>query len=210
MAIVGPIAPESNPPLNPQYYLPQRFNISDISFGQTTTVTTTEDLDYSVGQLVRLIIPPQFGARQLNESQGYVLSLPSSNQAVLSINSSIGVSAFISPSVSITGAAQSNPCVLTATNSYSVGEFVQIQDVGGMIELNDNIYRVVARTPTTLTISVDSTSFIAYSSGGTASLIGTVPQILAIGDINSGQINSSGRVNNLTYINGSFINVSPQ
>lgn len=36
----------------------------------------------------------------------------------------------------------------------------------------------------------------------------TQPQILAIGDINTGQINT-GRSNNLTYIPGSFINISP-
>ena len=35
----------------------------------------------------------------------------------------------------------------------------------------------------------------------------TAPQIIAIGDFNSGQINT-GRSNNLTYIPGSFINIS--
>jgi hypothetical protein len=37
----------------------------------------------------------------------------------------------------------------------------------------------------------------------------TQAQILAIGDISSGPINSSGRVNQGTFIPGSFINVSP-
>lgn len=36
------------------------------------------------------------------------------------------------------------------------------------------------------------------------------PQILAIGDINTGPINSNGRKDNITYIPGSFINISPQ
>lgn len=34
-------------------------------------------------------------------------------------------------------------------------------------------------------------------------------QILAVGDINSGQTNSDGRNSNLIYIPGSFINISP-
>jgi len=36
----------------------------------------------------------------------------------------------------------------------------------------------------------------------------TQPQILAIGDVNTGAINS-GRTNNITYIPGSFRNISP-
>lgn len=209
MAIVGPIAPQSNPPINPQYYQPQRFQISNLSFGQTTTVTATAAMDYVVGQLVRLIIPPRFGSRQLNEAQGYVLSIPSSTQVVVAIYSALGVDPFISPTATITGATAANPCVLTANNSFVVGERIGVQDVEGMVELNDELYIITARTPTTITINVDSSAFTAYSAGGTATLAGTLPQILALGDVNSGQINSTGRINNLTYINGSFINISP-
>ena len=93
-------------------------------------------MNYVVGQLVRLIIPPSFGSRQLNETQGYVISIPSGNQVILNINS-MNVDLFISS---------------TAT---------------------------------------------------------TLPQILAIGDINTGAVNSNGRSNNFTYIPGSFINISP-
>lgn len=38
----------------------------------------------------------------------------------------------------------------------------------------------------------------------------TLPQIVAIGDINFGAINASGRINQGTFIPGSFINISPQ
>jgi len=37
-----------------------------------------------------------------------------------------------------------------------------------------------------------------------------VAQILAIGDVNQGAINSLGRRNNGTFIPGSFIDISPQ
>jgi hypothetical protein len=36
-----------------------------------------------------------------------------------------------------------------------------------------------------------------------------VPQIVAIGDANTGAINGNGRIDNGTFIPGSFINISP-
>ena len=96
--IPGPVPPYSNPPIEPQNFQPSRFVISNISLGNTTTVTTTKDMNYVVGQLVRLIIPSTYGCRQLNESQGYVLSLPASNQVVIDIDSSKNVNAYIASS----------------------------------------------------------------------------------------------------------------
>lgn len=135
---IGPIAPYNNLPINAQYYQPQRYNISAIILGQTTTITTSVNHDYVVGQQVRLIIPQQFGTYQLNEVQGIVISVPAANQVIVNIYS-VGASAFVA---------------------------------------------VPAR-------------FV------------TQAQILAIGDINSGAINSSGAVSNTTFILGSFINISP-
>jgi hypothetical protein len=131
-----PIPPYSNVPIEPQWYQPSRFVISAITLGQTTTITTTEDMNYVIGQLVRLIIPPTFGSRKLNEQQGYVISIPAANQVTLDIYSA-NVDPFINSSAP------------------------------------------------------------------------TQAQILAIGDINQGAINSSGRTNNGTAVLGSFINISP-
>lgn len=132
-----PIPPYSNVPIEAQYYQPSRFVISAVTLGSTTTVTTSTNHNYVIGQLVRLIIPPTFGCRQLNEQTGYVLSIPASNQIELSINSS------------------------------------------------QNVDPYVASTAT------------------------TVAQTFGIGDGNSGQINSSGRINLNTNIPGSYINISP-
>lgn len=132
-----PIPPYSNVPIEAQYYQPSRFVISAVALGSSTTVTTSTDHNYVIGQLVRLIIPPTFGCRQLNEQTGYVLSIPASNQIELSINSS------------------------------------------------QNVDPYVASTAT------------------------TVAQTFGIGDGNSGQINSSGRINLNTNIPGSYINISP-
>lgn len=131
-----PIPPYSNPPIESQFYQPSRFVISAVTLGQTTTVTTTSDMNYVVGQLARLLIPPSFGCFQLNEKQGYVLSIPASNQVVLSIDSSQNVNQFIASSAT------------------------------------------------------------------------TVAQILGIGDVNNGTINSNGRSSEGTAIPGSFINIS--
>ena len=85
-----PVPLYSNPPIEPQFYLPSRFVISNVTLGATTTVTTTVDHNYVIGQLVRLTIPPSFGCRQLNERTGIVLSIPLSTQMVLDIYSAGG------------------------------------------------------------------------------------------------------------------------
>lgn len=90
----GPKAPERNPPINPQYYVPRVFYINAISEGTTTTITTTLPHNYVVGQIIRLIIPPTFGARQLNEQQGQVISIPAPDQVVTTIYSQ-GIDPFI-------------------------------------------------------------------------------------------------------------------
>ncbi len=132
-----PIPLYSNVPIHVEFYQPSRFVISAVALGPTTTITTTVSHNYIVGQLVRLIIPPSFGCRQLNETQGYVLSIPTTTQVVVAIDSSKNVDPYTTSSAS------------------------------------------------------------------------TVAQILAIGDINSGQINSNGVNSTLNYIPGSFINISP-
>ena len=145
--IGGPIAPFSNLPIEPQFYQPSQFVITGITLGGTTIVTMANGTNsvipnYVLGQLVRLIIPPKYGCRQLNEQQGYVISLPTTNSVEIGINS-VGTDPFIS-----------NPTFLPNQSQ-------------------------------------------------------TPPQILAIGDGNSGVVNINGRTNTGTFIPGSFIDISP-
>ena len=135
-AISGPVAPYSNVNINAQFYQPSLFIISAVTLGVTTTVTTTQNNNYVIGQEVRLIIPPTFGCRQLNGQTGIVLSVPSSNQVEINIDSSKNVDPYQSS---------------TAT---------------------------------------------------------TQAQIIAVGDINTGLISSTGRVLSETDVPGSFINIS--
>lgn len=132
-----PIPPYQNVPIHPEYYKPKKFFVQAITLGVQTTIETTEDMDYVIGQEIRLIIPPQFGCRQLNAMTGYVIEIPALNHVIVDIDSSIGV----------------DPFVLSSATSR--------------------------------------------------------PQILAIGDINMGTTNTQGRINQITYIPGSFINISP-
>jgi len=83
-------------------------------------------------------------------------------------------------SKAITGATQAYPCVLTVNNYFSAGQMVLIQGVLGMTQLNGNVYQIISSTLTTLTINVDSTSFTAYSSGGTATAVGLINQFSEI------------------------------
>jgi len=134
-----PIPPYQNVPIHAEYYQPKVFVISDITLGQVTTVETTLDMDYTIGQEVRLLIPPSFGSYQLNGKTAFVIDIPSSNEVILNLDSSVNVDAYIASS-DLTQSAQ----------------------------------------------------------------------IAAIGDINTGTTNASGRINQSTYIPGSFINISPE
>ena len=92
-----PIPSYSNVAIEAQFYQPRQYFISAISLGQTTTITTSVDNDFVIGQEVRLIIPPSFGTRQLNNQTAFVISIPSADQVVLNIPS-VGMDAFISSS----------------------------------------------------------------------------------------------------------------
>lgn len=139
--IKGPIPPYSNPPIEPEFFQPSQFVISAITMGVITTVTTSVNHNYVIGQLVRLLIPSKYGSRGLNEQLGLVISIPAPNQVVLNINS-LGIDPFIA-----------------------------------------------------------SPTFLPFQSK-------TLPQIVAVGDNNSGIISTNGRVLSSTNIPGSFINIS--
>ncbi len=93
--VTGPIAPENNPAIHPDWFAPKAFSIEEITRGLTTTITTSEDHDYVIGQLIRTIIPMFYGMRELNEVQSYVISIPASDQVVIDVDSR-SFNAFIS------------------------------------------------------------------------------------------------------------------
>jgi len=88
--------------------------------------------------------------------------------------------------VTITAITQAVQAVITANNTFIVGQLIQINNVLGMTQLNGNTYSIVNVTPTTITINVDSTGFGLYTSGGTI----------------SGPNSSSSQPNMINYLTG--------
>ena len=78
------------------------------------------------------------------------------------------VASFVSGA--ITGATQANPCQISTApleHGLITGNRVYLKDIGGMTELNDQIYTITANSTTTFTLDgISSTAFTAYTSGG--------------------------------------------
>ena len=80
--------------------------------------------------------------------------------------------------VTISGATQANPVVITATgHSYDNGDEISISSVAGMTELNNKRYLVANKTTNTFEITnvdgtnINGTGFTAYTSGGVANRV---------------------------------------
>jgi len=100
--------------------------------------------------------------------------------------------------------------VTTEDNQFVVGQVVRFNiPIGdGMEGLNGTQANVISITDaTTFIVGFDTTGFNAFNSSGNSKQL---PYVVPIGDVNSGPINSSGRINNTIYIQGSFINISPE
>jgi uncharacterized protein (TIGR02217 family) len=69
----------------------------------------------------------------------------------------------------ITGITQNNPGVVTtsAAHGFSNGDEIYITGVSGMTEVNNTVFTIANVTATTFEI-VDTTTYSAYTSGGTA------------------------------------------
>jgi len=111
----------SNPPIQADFFEPSRFVITAVTLGQTTTVTTLANMNYVIGQQVRLFIPTGYGCTQINGKTGYVLSLPSANQVEISIDSSQNVNPFIAASLNnapaITAIGDVNSGIISSTGA---------------------------------------------------------------------------------------------
>lgn len=136
---LGPIAPERNPPIEPQWYSPRVVEIESITpISQfVTEIETSEANLFVVGQTVRFVIAQNCGVRGLSEQQAYITQ------------------------------------IIDDTHFY---------------------------------VAFDVTNMNSFNPAGNTN---QPSYVCPIGDINSGPINSNGRINNILFIDGSFINVSP-
>lgn len=97
---------------------------------------------------------------------------------------------------------------MTMNTTFVIGQLCRllIPKANGCSQLNEQTGYVIAiPNPNQVQLTINSTMANAF----VTTLSGTQPQIVSVGDINSGQVNT-GRSNNLTFIPGSFINISPQ
>ncbi|MBZ5616239.1 MAG: hypothetical protein LAO23_19700 [Acidobacteriia bacterium] len=89
----------------------------------------------------------------------------------------------------ITGATQANPCVLTVTgNNFVTGDWIFVTGIVGMTQLNGRYFRVtVSGASVTLAdtngVPINSLSFTAWSSGGTAARVYTLASPYAAADL---------------------------
>lgn len=121
--------------------------------------------------------------------------------------------------VTITGITNADPCVVTATNTFSDGDQIRIAGVGGMTDLNGRVYTV--SNPTTSNwelrdkldeVDIDSTGFGAYTSDGTAQQVdnifagldhleGKTVSVLGDGSVHDDVVVTSGHVTLTDYYN---------
>jgi hypothetical protein len=116
-----PIPAYQNLPINANFYQPSQFLILNIDLGINTVITTTTDMNYSIGQEIRLIIPSAFGSYQLNGQTGIVIDIPVSNQVVTTIDSSKNVDEFIFVSSPVSPIAPYIPAQILAIGDINNG-----------------------------------------------------------------------------------------
>lgn len=91
--------------------------------------------------------------------------------------------------INITGATRANPCVITAANAYVGTQWVFIQSVNGMTQLNGKYFSVGATTGGTFALqdllgnNLNSTGYGAYISGGTAQRVYLITSPYASADL---------------------------
>lgn len=113
----------------------------------------------------------------------------------------------------ITEVTKSSNAVITTNvaNQYVVGQQVRfiIPNTYRMVQLNEKVGYVKAiLSPTSFVTDIDTFQYNTFDPS--PSYGPTKPQVMAIGDVNSGvPSNASGRINQGTTIPGAFINTSP-
>lgn len=84
------------------------------------------------------------------------------------------LSLFEDEKVDVVGATQADPVVITTSvdHGFGNGDTIAFFSVGGMTELNSNVYKVANKTDTTFELTdtsdvdIDGTAFTAYTTGG--------------------------------------------
>ena len=129
--------------------------------------------------------PPRLITFQFNINQGLALEFGNFYMRVISDG------AFVTNTpTTITGITNANPGVVhDVAHGYTTGTWVYLSGIGGMVELNGQIFIVVAIDADHFSLTdvygnaIDTTLFNAYTSGGTAASIYTLTTPYAEADL---------------------------
>src|SRR5262245_39004160 len=97
----------------------------------------------------------------------------------------------LEPPFNITNVTQANPMVVTIPgHNFNIGDWIFINGVAGMLQVDGRIFKVLATTATTVTLSttqtgapINSLGYSAYAGGGTAGRIYEFASPYALADL---------------------------
>lgn len=121
--------------------------------------------------------PPRLIDFQFKTTDSYILEFGDHYMRVIRNDGHV-----VEAAKTITNITQANPAVVTAaSHGYTTGDEIYIDSVAGMTKVNQQRYKVVVLTGNTFELhnqvtnaNVNSTSYSAYTSGGTAARIYTL------------------------------------
>jgi len=92
---------------------------------------------------------------------------------ILLLNTAVSMQSTLGSAKTITAISKASEAVITGTHDFSIGDFVVIDAVVGMVEINKRVVRVksVSTTVSFVAEGLDSTAFTTYTSGGTATKV---------------------------------------
>lgn len=93
--------------------------------------------------------------------------------ALILRNAVVQIQTALAASKTITAISKVSEAVITCTHDFSVGDYILIESVGGMTQINDRVVRVksVSTTVSFVAEGINSTNWTTYVSGGTAKKI---------------------------------------
>lgn len=88
-------------------------------------------------------------------------------------NATVQIQTALAAAKTITAISKVSEAVITGTHDYSIGDYILIEAVVGMTQINNRVVRVksVSTTVSFVAEGLDSTNYTTYVSGGTAKKI---------------------------------------
>ena len=123
----------------------------------------------SAGSKDRLIAKPVSGQVTAYRNAGALTV--GSGAGNIAIDYTTGIITFVADSSKvITGITQANPGVITTSTAhgFSTGNLIYLSGIVGMTQLNGTVVTITSTGANTFSIGVNTTSYTAYSSAGTA------------------------------------------